>query len=659
MGVRNPHCPGFKGLVLQFEKLPHNPVERLQKEEEKSMEKLKIRTVADVEEFEKVPIEERMEFFNTYDLIKHGASIDPDAGAISFFLSGEHYKTPTRVTYGEFLSRVTQTANLFYDIGIGPRDVVSYLLPNLPQTHYILWGGEAAGIVNPINPLLEASTIRDICLAAGTRVLVALGQFKGSDIWEKVSVVRKDLPDLKAIIRVMGPSDENEGIYGYDEMVSRYNGDKLDSGRVIDPQDMASMYHTGGTTGTPKLAPHTHFNEAAMSFVMSKGVDLRTGETCLCGLPLFHVNATTVTGSAPFSYGGHVVILGVLGYRDPSVMQNFYKIVEYYKAVTFSSVPTVLSVLLDIPKGDADISSLRYAVCGAAPLSVELFKRFEAHTGMKLIEGYGLTEGACASSVNPYYGEQKIGSIGIRLPYNQMKVFVVDEENKFVREAGTDEIGSICIKGPNVFNGYLDEAHNEGIWAKEGWFNTGDLGRQDSDGYFWLTGRKKELIIRGGHNIDPAAIEEPLYRLEGVQVAAAVGRPDPHAGEIPVAYVQLQEGADLSEEQILDYLKKQVGERAAVPKQVFILDQMPLTPVGKIFKPALRWEAIKGVYQAELDLLRDIVDSVEVTVSEDKVHGSLATISVKKGSKASTDQIKEKVDEILTRYTIRYRLEIV
>jgi len=365
-----------------------------------------------------------------------------------------------------------------------------------------------------------------------------------------------------------------------------------------------------------------------------------------------------VTGSMPFSIGAHVVLLGVMGYRDPTVMQNFYKIVEHYRAVTFSSVPTVLSVLLDIPKGDADISSLRFAVCGAAPLSVELFKRFEAHSGMKLIEGYGLTEGTCVSSVNPYHGEQKVGSIGIRIPYHEMKVFILDDENLFKREAETDEIGSVCIKGPNVFKGYLDEAHNRDIWPKEGWFNTGDLGRQDRDGYLWLTGRKKELIIRGGHNIDPAAIEEPLYRLEGVQVAAAVGRPDPHAGEIPVAYVQLQEGADLTEEQVLDYLKKEMGERAAIPKEVFIIDQIPLTPVGKIFKPALRWEAIKQVYRKELQVLGDMVDSVEVTVKEDKVHGSLAVITVKPASNASAEEIKDRVDNILTRYTIRYHLTI-
>jgi fatty-acyl-CoA synthase len=623
------------------------------------MKKVKFRNISDIESFENTPIEERLEAFNTYDLLKKGASINPDAPAISFFLSGDTFDQPMQVTYRDLLAGITRTANLFHDLGVGPRDVVSYLLPNLPHTHYVLWGGEAAGVVNPINPLLEPATIAEICQAAGTKVLVALAEYPGSDIWEKVEAIRNDLPNLKAIIRVMGASDEKKGIIGYDDIIGRYNGEKLDSNREIDPMDMASMYHTGGTTGTPKLAPHTHFNEAVMAYMIAAAAELNTGETALCGLPLFHVNGTTVTGSTPFSIGAHVVLLGPRGYRDPSVMQNFYKIVDHYKAVTFSSVPTVLSVLLDIPKGDADISSLRYAICGAAPLSVELFKRFEEHTGMKILEGYGLTEGTCASSFNPYYGEQKVGSIGLRLPYMQMKIFIVNEDGKYVREAETDEIGSVSINGPNVFNGYLDDAQNRGIWPKEGWLNTGDLGRQDADSYFWLTGRTKELIIRGGHNIDPAAIEDPLYRLEGVQVAAAVGRPDPHAGEVPVAYVQLQEDADLTSDQILDYLKKEIGERSAVPKEVTIIEEMPLTPVGKIFKPALRWKAIQRVYQEELGALDDLIESVGVTVTEDKIHGSMAAITIKAASEVSHDQIRAKVSDILARYTVKYRLEII
>jgi len=623
------------------------------------MEEVKFHNISDIEAFECTPIEKRLNAFNTYDLIKTGAAINPDATAISFFLSGDTYDQPMQVTYREFMANITRTANLFHDLGIGPNDVISYLLPNLPHTHYVLWGGEATGIVNPINPLLEPGTIAEICQAAGTKVLVALAEFPESDIWEKVMKIRKDLPNLKAIIRVMGPGDEKDGIYGYDKIISRYNGEKLDSNRQIDPRDIASMYHTGGTTGTPKLAPHTHFNEAVMAFMLGAAAVLNKEEAVLCGLPIFHVNGTMVTGSMPFSKGAHVVLLGPRGYRDPSVMKNFYQIVDHYNAVSFSSVPTVLSVLLDIPKGDADISSLRYAICGAAPLSVELFKRFEAHSGMKILEGYGLTEGTCASSFNPFYGQQKIGSIGLRLPYMQMKIFIVDEEGKLVREAETDEIGSVCIQGPNVFSGYLDDAHNRGIWPKEGWLNTGDQGRKDADGYLWLTGRTKELIIRGGHNIDPAAIEDPLYQLEGVQVAAAVGQPDSHAGETPVAYVQLQENVELTEAEILKYLKDKIGERAAVPKEVVIVDEIPLTPVGKIFKPALRWQAIQKVYQSELEAINDLITSMEINVNEDKIHGSMVAIKIKAASEISHEQIRDTVSDILARYTVKYRLEII
>ena len=619
---------------------------------------IQIATMTDLEKIAETPIEERLRFFNTYDMIKHGAAIDPDAIAISFIPTGAQYSDPIQVTYSEFLARITQTANLFHDLGIRSDDVVSYLLPNLPYTHHILWGGEATGIVNPINPLLEPGAISEICRSANTKVLVALGEWPGTIIWDKALAVRKELPNLKAIVRILGPSDEAEGIYGYDEIIGRYNSDGLDSSRQIAPEDVASIFHTGGTTGTPKLAPHTHFNEVSMALMMKLHGLLRQRDAILSGLPLFHVNGTTVTGSYPFSIGAHVVILGPQGYRDPDVIKNFYKIVEHYKAVSFSLVPTILSMLLQVPTEGADISSLRYGVCGAAPLSVELFQQFEAHSGMKILEGYGLTEGTCASAVNPYHGERKIGSIGLHHPYQEMKVFIVNDEGEFVREAETDEIGSVCIKGPNVFNGYLDDRHNKGIWPKEGWLNTGDLGRQDSDGYFWLTGRKKELIIRGGHNIDPGAIEEPLYAIAGVQIAAAVGGPDPHAGEVPVAYVQLQNDANLTPEEILDGLRQTIGERAAIPKRVVILDKMPLTPVGKIFKPALRWDAIRRVYEEELRQLGDLVESVEVKVAEDKIHGSLATITVKPAPNVSRDRIADVVDEILGRYTVKYEMEV-
>ncbi|MGW8323031.1 MAG: acyl-CoA synthetase, partial [Thermodesulfobacteriota bacterium] len=542
------------------------------------------------------------------------------------------------------------------DLGIGPEDGVTYLLPNLPQTHYVLWGAETSGIANPINPLLEAQTIKEICQAAGTKVLVTLGEFPGSDIWQKVDSVRRDIPSLKAVVRVMGPSDETNGIYGFEETVEKYAADRLTFDRQIDPHDIASLYHTGGTTGRPKLAQRTHYNEIVLTWDLMAMTGLQPGDAVMVGLPLFHCNGTCVTGLLPFSLGGEVIILSPAGYRNQSIMANFYKIVERFKPVFFSCVPTFLSVLLDIPVGKTDISSLRYLVCGAAPLSVELFRRFEAHSGMKILEGYGLTESTCASSVNPKDGERKIGSVGIRLPYQRVKTVILDQEGGYVRDAETGEIGVVCIHGPTVFKGYVEEAHNQGIWVQGDWFNTGDMGRMDEDGFLWLTGRRKELIIRGGHNIDPAAIEEPLYKLKGVKTAAAVGRPDAHAGEVPVAYVELAEPSGLTKEAIMEYARENIGEKAAIPKDVFVVEQIPLTAVGKIFKPALRWDAAEKVYRHELEALGALVEEVAVKVGEDKVHGTKALIRVKPAANVSGETLQNRIAEILARYTVHYEV---
>jgi fatty-acyl-CoA synthase len=209
------------------------------------MEEIKVATMADIEKLEAIPFEKRLPATNMYDLLKLGAQKNLEKTAISFMFSGDTFESPVQVSYQELISQITRTANLFHDLGVGPRDVVTYLLPNAPHAHYVLWGGEAAGIVNPVNPLLEASTIRDICLAAKTKVLVALADVPGSEIWQKVEAIRGDLPDLKAIVRVFGPSDEKNGIIGFDEVINNYNGDSLDSKREIDPYDIASMYHTG------------------------------------------------------------------------------------------------------------------------------------------------------------------------------------------------------------------------------------------------------------------------------------------------------------------------------------------------------------------------------------------------------------------------------
>lgn len=260
-------------------------------------------------------------------------------------------------------------------------------------------------------------------------------------------------------------------------------------------------------------------------------------------------------------------------------------------------------------------------------MPVELFKDFEKTIGVHILEGYGLTEGACVSSSNPPAGERRIGSIGLRLPYQQMCALILNNDGSYQRRAQTDEVGVIAIRGPNVFAGYLDASHNSGLWIDvdgQRWLNTGDLGREDEDGYFWLTGRKKELIIRGGHNIDPKQIEEALQAHPAVAMVAAVGCPDAHAGEVPVAYVQLAPGATCTSDQLLDFASEHIAERAAIPKRIEIVDALPVTPVGKIFKPELQQREIAQVVRQEADICG--AEQATVHVVQDARRGLVAQV---------------------------------
>lgn len=623
-----------------------------------------IRTLHDIELIESTPLSERDLPCSTFELIRRSAQASPDAPALSFILQGTAEETALRLSYAELLGKVTQTANAFHRLGLRPGKAVSFLLPNLPQTHYTIWGGEAAGIVNAINPLLDPEHIAELIHASDSELLVTLAPFPGTDLWDKVHALRDQLPELKAILCVdmanLLPEPQRsalkaqrgplpDGVLDFDEAIAACPADHLESGRVIAADDIASYFHTGGTTGTPKLAPHSHGNEVAMAYSMNLVTRFGVGDVTLCGLPLFHVNGVIVTGLAAFIGGAEVLLATPQGYRNGTLISNFWKVIERHKVSFFSGVPTIYAGLLQVPSEGHDLSSLKYALCGAAPMPVELIRQFEAKTGLTLIEGYGLTEGTCGSCANPPAGERRPGSIGLPMPYCEVSIKVLDEQGGYVRDAEQNEIGNLCIRGATVFKGYLQASKNAGIWVDGDWFNTGDLGRVDADGYIWLTGRSKDLIIRGGHNIDPQMIEEALHKHPAVAMAAAVGKPDAKAGELPVVYVQLKPGSQASEAELLEHAAAHIPERAAIPKDAWIIDAIPLTAVGKTFKPALRFDAITRVYQAAVGELHPAA-RVEV-LSDDKA-GQLAHIYLPNQDQA----LAEAIGERLAGYAVGHRI---
>jgi len=323
--------------------------------------------------------------------------------------------------------------------------------------------------------------------------------------------------------------------------------------------------------------------------------------------------------------GGEVVLSGPLGYRNASMLKDFWAIVERYQITYFSCVPTILSALMEVPKAGHDLSSLDFCFCGAAPAATELLNQFEKLTGLRVLEGYGQTEGTCVTSVNPMFGDCRVGSVGLRVPYMKVRVVEVDENGHAIRDCESNEVGEVAIAGPTVFSGYKNPEQNKGQWVDEGWFNTGDLGRLDEDGFLWLTGRSKDLIIRGGHNIDPQCIEEPLFKHPAVAAVAAVGKPDIRAGELPVVYVQPKSGAVVTPEELLNFCAQHIAERAAIPKEVILIDAMPVTAVGKIFKPTLRKDITRRLVESVLrEQLGD--KPFSVVVESSKKYGKIVSV---------------------------------
>ncbi len=562
--------------------------------------------------------------------------------ALSYqLLSAPGSKSET-LTWADLHARVTQAANLFHSLGVGETDVVAYVMPNAVETAVTLLGGAVAGIVNPINPLLEAEQISAILRETKAKVVVTVRAFPKTDLPQKVAEAVKHAPSVKTVLevdllrylggvkRLIVPLIRPKNPIGHSANVKSFNTEcrKQPADRLIfkdNPVDRVTAYfHTGGTTGMPKVAQHKLSGMVYNGWLGARLL-FKATDTVICPLPLFHVFAAYPILMSMIASGAHVVFPTPQGYRGEGVFDNFWKLVEHWKVTYMVTVPTALSALMQRPV-NADVSTLRGAFSGSAPLPIELFTRFEKATGVQIVEGYGLTECTCLVSVNPPEGNKKIGSVGLPFPHCEVKILTSDGAGG-LRDCAVDEIGEICVYNPGVFSGntYTEADKNRDLFAGEKYLRTGDLGRLDADGYLYITGRAKDLIIRGGHNIDPAIIEEAMMGHEKVAFVGAIGQPDAHAGELPCAYLELVKGAVVSEAELMDYAVKHIHEKAAVPKHIEILAELPKTAVGKVFKPDLRRLAICRVYDAALAEAQLPAHVAEV--AEDKKRGLVARIA--------------------------------
>ncbi|AZL60103.1 acyl-CoA synthetase [Tabrizicola piscis] len=598
--------------------------------------------LADLKAIEaEMPLAERGLPRSMYEALTRTKAAHGGRPAISFqILSGPETKKVS-ITWSEVHAEVTRAANLFRSLGIGEKDVVAYIMPNALETAITLMAGAVAGIVNPINPLLEAEQISAILRETKAKVVVTVKAFPKTDLPQKVAEAVKFAPNVKTVlevdlvpylsglkklivplIRPKNPINHTANVKDFRAEMAKMPADRLTFADTLEDR-VAAYFHTGGTTGMPKVAQHK-ISGMIYNGWLGHRLLFNEQDCVMCPLPLFHIFAAYPILMSMIASGGHVVFPTPQGYRGDGVFDNLWKLVERYKVTYLITVPTALSALMQRPV-NADISSLKNAFSGAAPLPLELYRRFEKETGVQIVEGYGLTECTCLVAVNPPGGTKKIGSVGLPFPYTHVRILTSQGAIGF-RECDVDEVGEICISNPGVFEGstYTELDKNRELFAEGRFLRTGDLGRIDSDGYLYITGRAKDLIIRGGHNIDPAIIEEALMGHEAVAMVGAIGQPDVHAGELPIAYVELVKGASASVDDLMAYATQHIHERAALPKYIEVLPELPKTAVGKVFKPDLRRMAIIRTYDAAL--AEAGIPARVSAVVEDKKRGLVAQL---------------------------------
>ncbi|HWA42547.1 MAG TPA: AMP-binding protein [Hypericibacter adhaerens] len=609
-------------------------------------------SIADIEALEALPYDELVPARTLLDLLRATATLHPDRPAVTTILAGGFTGRSLTLSHRELHRRVVQAANLFRGLtGRSDGGTVAFLGPVVDGMMEALLGAQVAGVASTINYLLSAEVIADLLTAENATVLVLTPPEADAAIWQKAQAVIERTSSLRHVV-VLGRAGAGvRPMLEFAEAANRHREEALEFEMQASRETVCALFHTGGTTGRPKLVPLTHGNQihAAWSFAQVHGFD--ETDVVIDGFPLFHVGGTITAGLSVLAAGGHVIVPSPYGLRDREAVRTYWKIAEAFRATIVGGVPTSIATLTDIPIAGADLSSVRMAVTGGAVCPKAVSERFSEQTGIRLFETYGMTETAAAIAFNPGRGTPLQGSVGFRAPFAQTRIASLDPAQ---RGASCPPLtsGLVLVKGPQVFPGYVDSKHNQGAWSPDGWLITGDVGYLTEDQRLVLTGREKDLIVRSGHNINPADIEDVANDFPGVQISAAVGMPDAYAGEVPVLFAVPAPGAELDAGRLQRHMDEHVAEPPARPRRVFLIDALPMTAVGKITKGDLRDRAIVEKVRMESERIFGPALVPTVTVARDEKLNTVVQVEIQTGDEAALQKLKEALEPLPQRYTV-------
>lgn len=613
---------------------------------------LEVRTIEDIVAIENHPYDELVTAKNLYDLFLATAEHVGGSKALTVLRSEDPMDVGASWTHQEFLFEITQAANMFRTLGLAPgKGVAAFLTPTLPALPPLLLGAQVAGVASALNYLLSPNAIYDLLNAQKATILVIPSRELDEMCWSKADNVFDHVSTLRHVIVIGDETEDISGFIGLEEIFTNANKTTLDFQPTTDRDTVCALFHTGGTTGSPKLVQLTHGNQIHAAFSFAQVFGYNENDIVINGFPFFHVGGTMTVGLSVIAAGGHIVVPSPYGLRPPSVVERYWDIVQHFRVTVVGGVPTSIGSLSNSWVEGNDVSSVRIAVTGGAILPKAVGSRFEETTGIQLFETYGMTETAAAIAFNPGRGEPISGSVGFRAPYSETRIVSLDTTE--LNLCKPNESGVVQVRGPQVFPGYVDAAHNEGTLGEDGWLTTGDVGYLTEDARLVLTGREKDLIVRSGHNIDPTAIEDVANQFEGVAISAAVGMPDQYAGEIPALFVVPEPDTQIGLEALKTYLGTHLHEAPARPKTIKIIDALPVTAVGKIFKPTLRELAIKEKVRLEVLEICGPNASAEVTVGFDSRRNTMVNILLNEAEPGTIAKLEYALKPLQQTYIIQ------